>query len=577
LAFRDPVGVALTVGAVAFSVLIVIGGMGWWGEKFTVASSTLPVILFASGSSYAVHVLGRYYLLRAEKSAAEAIVESLRIVGPPLAIAAGTTAVGFYSFVTTDVRPMRSFGIACGTGVLLCWITSLTLVPAVVSLFPRKSHKEVQLDRIGDALVAMWHWAQRHRKLLFVGALALGALTVGPMVRVRVRMEPRAFFREGSEPWLAERFLDQHFGGATFAQIWLTGDFDDPSTLRELGRYSDFARSLPGVSQVQSVLTPLTMATNGMDGLSVLPWTRAQAANVATFLEGQPGIRQLITPERHDVLLQIRMHGEGSAALAEFERFARQDLRREPRPPTPDDVADRLAWQARAWGSIVSPADLRRTTRALAAPGLADEEWTRRRRAIVDEYFTSPEAPELSDATRAELSRLAVAAPQGSPALAAAFSAAAHDDGALAYKFLLTRLAEEQRRVAVERAVPLLLAAAKLPSDGPDAAFIRAHVTTLADDLFVHIAPSERPTQPLSARIAGEPVLDRGFSRSVGDNQVRSLIVTVFAVLLLMLALFRSIRLALLSMWASLLTMALIFGVMGMLAIPIDLGTSLVA
>ena len=117
LAFRDPVGVALTVGSVAFSVLVVIGG-----------------ILFASGSSYAVHVLGRYYLLRETHSAADAIKESLRIVGPPLAIAAGTTAVGFYSFVTTDVRPMRSFGIACGTGVLLCWITSLTLVPAVVAL-----------------------------------------------------------------------------------------------------------------------------------------------------------------------------------------------------------------------------------------------------------------------------------------------------------------------------------------------------------------------------------------------------------------------------------------------------------
>jgi len=81
----------------------------------------------------------------------------------------------------------------------------------------------------------------------------------------------------------------------------------------------------------------------------------------------------------------------------------------------------------------------------------------------------------------------------------------------------------------------------------------------------------------MTARVAGEPVLDRGFSRSVGDNQVRSLIVTIVCVLGLMLALFRSLRLALLSMWASLLTMALIFGVMGLMQVPIDLGTSLVA
>src|SRR5262249_50236327 len=153
----------------------------------------------------------------------------------------------------------------------------------------------------------------------------------------------------------------------------------------------------------------------------------------------------------------------------------------------------------------------------------------------------------------------------------AAFAAASADDGPIAYKLLTSRLAEERRRLAVERAVPRLLAAAHLPAEGPDAGFIRAHVDALADDLFVPIAASEHATQPLTARIAGEPVLDRGFSRSVGDNQIRSLLVTIVSVMLLMYALFRSLRLALLSMWSSLLTMALIFGVMGLFAVPIDL------
>jgi predicted RND superfamily exporter protein len=102
-------------------------------------------------------------------------------------------------------------------------------------------------------------------------------------------------------------------------------------------------------------------------------------------------------------------------------------------------------------------------------------------------------------------------------------------------------------------------------------------VVARADDLFVQLAPSERPRLPLVGHVAGEPILDRGFSRSVGDNQIRSLVVSIVCVMLLMLALFRSLRLALLSMWASLLSLVLIFGVMGLLRVPIDLGTSLVA
>jgi hypothetical protein len=181
----------------------------------------------------------------------------------------------------------------------------------------------------------------------------------------------------------------------------------------------------------------------------------------------------------------------------------------------------------------------------------------------------------LSDAARVEIERLAAATPAGGPALEQALLAAggAPDD----YQTLLGRLDEERRRAAVDRAVPALAAAVGLPADGPDAAFARAHLTTLADDLFVHIAPSERARLPLVGHVAGEPILDRGFSRAVGDNQIRSLAVSIVLVLVLMFALFRSLTMALLSMWASLLTMAIIFGVMGVAGVPIDLGTSLVA
>ena len=579
LAFRDPVGVALTVGSVAFAVAVVLGGMGWCGDKFTVATSTLPVILFASGSSYAVHVLGRYYLLRADHAPADAIRESLRIVGPPLAIAAATTAVGFFSFVTTDVRPMREFGIACGAGVLLCWVTSLTVVPAVVALWPRRHARELRLDRLGDAIVAVWHWARRHRRVVFVGALMLGAVSVGPMLRVKVRMEPSAFFRPGSEPWQADRFLDQHFGGATFAQVWLSGDFDDPSTLRELGRLCDFARAQPGVAQVESVLLPLRVADDGMDGMPVLPWKRQQAGNLFLLVSGQAGIGQLITPERRDALVQIRLRGDPTQAMAHLEAFVRDELRRQPRPPTRADVAERLAWMSQAWGRGVPAALLSRTVAPLAAPGLPDPEWTRRRTEVVNDYLHGEEAPPMSDAARAQVLALAVAAPDGSPALRAALEHAAPsvDEGDLAYAYLVNRLGEERRRIAVARATPLLIDAAGLPTTGAAAGFIRAHVVALADDLFVALAPDERPRAPLVGHVAGEPILDRGFSRSVGDNQIRSLLVTIVCVLVLMFALFRSLRLALLSVWSSLLTMALIFGAMGLCDVPIDLGTSLVA
>src|SRR5262249_42478761 len=75
----------------------------------------------------------------------------------------------------------------------------------------------------------------------------------------------------------------------------------------------------------------------------------------------------------------------------------------------------------------------------------------------------------------------------------------------------------------------------------------------------------------------GEPVLARGFSRSVAHNLDVSLIVAIVLVLLLLYALFRSLRAALVCLFPSLLTLALLFAGMGWSGVTLDLGTSLVA
>jgi predicted RND superfamily exporter protein len=579
LSFRDLVGVVLTVVSVAFSALVVLGAMGWLGDKFTVATSTLPVILFASGSSYAVHVLGRYYLVREEgQKPLDAIAAAIRIVGPPLAIAAGTTAVGFYAMIVSDVRPLRAFGIACGSGVILCWLTSLTLVPAVIALFPREKISQApQLASLGQALVRLWHGSMRRRTAVIAGALVLGAVCVVPMMRVAVRMEPRAFFRPGSEPWLAERFLDERFGGAHFVQVALHGDFDDPATLRELARLEEFTRSLDGVSGINAITTPLRIIDDVMGGGLRLPATREQAANLYFFLEGEAGMRAMLTPDRDGALLNVRVHGEARAIVEALEHWVARDLRRRPAWPTPDDVAERVAWFARGalHGGQPDLARLKRTCAVLAAPGELDPEWKQARSRIVRAYFSSDEAPPYAEADRARLTGFAE---ENAFDLERQMKQAAPspEEGGLAYADLHRRIEDERRRVAVERAVvPVMEAAGLAGTSGTDPA-LRRQIEPIIDDLFLPRTPPAARVE-LSGSVAGEPILDRGFSRSVERNQNRALAVAVVVVLVLMYGLFRSVALALLCLWSSLLTLAVLFGVMGVLGLNIDLGTSLVA
>lgn len=529
--------------------------------------------MFASGSSYAVHVLGRYYLLRARAPSEAATSGALSIVRAPLFIAAATTATGFFAFVVTDIRPMRAFGIACGAGVLLCWVTALELCPAVLTIWPRRARPTPELARLGSAMVRLWHWSFRRRGLVLSAALAVALACLWPMSRVSVRMEPRAFFRPGSEPFRAERFLEERFGGSRFVQVQLSGDFNDPTTLRELGRFSDYARSLERVTQVSSILLPLELVNEGMGGPRRLPATRAQAANLYFFLESEPSLRSLITADRRQALMHVRVLGDPDEVVLALEQFVRDRLSRRPRPQSARDLAERLVWMARAAGRpVADPARLEQLIGDLGLPGDTDAEWARQRALIAAATLTDVGAPPLEPALR---ERVLAAAATGSPDLDRLLAQATPnpEDARLLGGRLSARLDEARRELAIERSLPLVLAAARVPSGDARRA---GDIAALLDDRLLAPQLGSAPA-PLEARLAGEPLLDRGFSRAVAHNQVRCLVLSVLVVLALLYALFRSVKVAFLCMAPALLTMGAIFGVMGILGIQIDLGTSLVA
>jgi hypothetical protein len=104
---------------------------------------------------------------------------------------------------------------------------------------------------------------------------------------------------------------------------------------------------------------------------------------------------------------------------------------------------------------------------------------------------------------------------------------------------------------------------------------VRAEIELCATALLV---PTEEgaATAPLRASLTGEPMLDQAFSRAVDRNQWASLGIALFSVLLALLIAQRSLALAILSMAPAVMALLVVFGGLGLIGRPIDLGTSLV-
>jgi hypothetical protein len=566
LSFREIIGVALTFATVGFAVVVVLGTMGFVGERYTLLTSTLPVLLLATGSAYAVHVLGRYYLERENHGEIEAIDIAVAVVARPVAIAAWTTCVAFLAFLVMDVAPMRAFGLEVALGTAVCWLTAMTLLPAVLALVPRAPQRE-QLLPLGNLLLSAWRFTERHRIAVLSTVGALTVFLALPMERIAVKTEAQAFLEEGSPAWEAQQFFEERFGGARFVQLLVEGDLGDPAVLRRVAMLVERAGAEPGVTQVSSITDPAAMVIDLLGGGRRLPATGPQAAKAYLFLDGTPDIAPLMASDHQSALVQVRVRGEALPIVDRLEAWL-DDGGLDVDPLAPASVARRLQWLTAAQGVDPSEDASVAVVAQLAPVAESDEEWQRQRPSVAATFLAGEEIDPLSEASQ---QAVVAALATGRTSTEAMRTAIANTDDAEFAGMLLDRAFVSARvELGVTRGVDL--AATAMGVDASDPA-VRNRLEALIRDA---LDPSLHDTAPaLTVAVTGEPVLDRALSRSVARNQVRTMALGLAAVFVLLVLLFRSVAVALTCVAPAVITALALGGAMGLFGVQMDLSTAM--
>jgi hopanoid biosynthesis associated RND transporter like protein HpnN len=88
----------------------------------------------------------------------------------PLSLAAVATAAGFLSFLPTDYKGVSELGKIAGLGMMVAFIASITVLPALLSLLNPAGEKEP----VGYAFLApLDHFLEKHRVAIIFGTLAV--------------------------------------------------------------------------------------------------------------------------------------------------------------------------------------------------------------------------------------------------------------------------------------------------------------------------------------------------------------------------------------------------------------------
>ena len=98
-------------------------------------SVAFAVLFIGLGVDFGIQFSVRYRAERHEvDDLHQALIRTARYVGAPLTLAAAATAAGFLSFLPTDYKGLSELGLLAGLGMIIAFITSITVIPALLML-----------------------------------------------------------------------------------------------------------------------------------------------------------------------------------------------------------------------------------------------------------------------------------------------------------------------------------------------------------------------------------------------------------------------------------------------------------
>ncbi|MEJ2699688.1 MAG: MMPL family transporter [Desulfuromonadales bacterium] len=214
--------------------------------ELNLLSIVFALVLVGIGVDFGVHIVARFVEGRKEGlDIPQAVRASLFMTGPGIILGALTSVCAFYSVLGSDFRGLAELGLIGGTGILLCLLAMMTVLPAFLlkagdkKLFPLSPRPLV-------ALPFLERFTSRPRLILcLLGAMTLLALP--GLSRVRFDFNLLKLQAKGLESVKYEHLLINSTDESTWYAV-LTAD-----SLQKVRGLRKTLGKLPSVGKIESI------------------------------------------------------------------------------------------------------------------------------------------------------------------------------------------------------------------------------------------------------------------------------------------------------------------------------------
>ncbi|MBN2090609.1 MMPL family transporter, partial [candidate division KSB1 bacterium] len=187
----------------------------------------IPVMLIAIGVADGIHMYSHLHLFMNENPDAtkkQAVMDMIHGMWKPVVMTSVTTAVGFISLLTSQVYPIKYFGLFTAFGVMMAMVFSLILIPAGIMAFGLPKWKKSASEKTANKNTFATTFSEKiieYKYVTIIVTAIIIVLSITGIGKVWINSSFLDKFERNSDIVLTDQFINENFGGTSTLNVIL--------------------------------------------------------------------------------------------------------------------------------------------------------------------------------------------------------------------------------------------------------------------------------------------------------------------------------------------------------------------
>ncbi len=304
--FRSFRATFISICIVTIGVMWSFGTLGLLQYEITVLTALIPPLIIVIGIPNCIFLINKYQQeVKKHGNQALSLQRVISKIGNATLMTNVTTASGFATFILTNSKLLKEFGIVASINIIFIFLLSLLIIPIIYSFMslPKTKHlKHLNKRWIGGFVNWMERMVREHRIAIYAVSIMLLIASIIGIYQIRISgslvedMPKKAAFFDDI------RFFEEEFNGIMPVEIMI--DTKNPRGVMKLATLRRMDKLGEEISETPELSDPISV-------VNLVKYSKQ------AYYNGKPKYYQLPSSQENSFILSYAQKSSGNANLLE--------------------------------------------------------------------------------------------------------------------------------------------------------------------------------------------------------------------------------------------------------------------